>query len=61
MALAEAFSEGKNILKTYKRKTSNLRRKLIFKNLKVPFMYNKFIRFFVMKSGLLTIEVDENI
>mgnify|MGYP003293298364 CR=1 FL=1 len=60
MALAEAFESGKNILKTYKRKTSTLRRKLIFKNLKVPFMYNKFIRFFVMKSGLLTIEVSED-
>lgn len=61
MALAEAFESGKNILKTYKRKTAGLRRKLVMKNLKVPFMYNKFIRFFVMKSGLLTIEVDENI
>lgn len=61
MALAEAFKKEKNILKTYKKKTRSLRRKLVMKNLKVPFMYNKFIRFFVMKSGLLTVEVDENI
>ncbi len=40
----------------YKRKTIKLRFKLFLKILKRPFMYNRFLRYLIMKSGISSIK-----
>lgn len=55
--LAETLN--KNLLSkssVYKRKTFKLKIKLFLKILKRPFMYNKVLRYFVMKSGISSIK-----
>jgi len=55
--LAEVLNEGlKNIGYKYFARTIGIRIKLIIKIIKMPFMYNRFIRRFIMKSGLKTIK-----
>lgn len=45
--------------KKYHRATLSLRLKIILKLLKCPFMYNPSLRNLVMKSGLLTVNIDK--
>lgn len=56
-ALASAFLQGKNVLKTYKKRTWKLRLKTWMKCVKRPFMYHPLLRNFVMKSGITAIRV----
>lgn len=51
------LSNKKDKHKDYKHKTISLRYKLIFKNLKCPFMYDPFLRKLIMKSGLSSIDI----
>lgn len=56
-ALAKAFSDEKDILKTYKKETRSLKIKTWMKCVKRPFMYQTLLRNLVMKSGITTIKV----
>ncbi len=57
--LAEILNAGGNTANTqYHKKTAALRRKLILKRLKCPFMYQPLLRKIVMKSGIGTIQVE---
>lgn len=61
LALSRALSQGiESWLDTYKKNTAKLRRNIILKNLKSPFMYNKILRKFIMKSGLKSIDLNVN-
>lgn len=53
-------SHSKNPNKEYRLKTFNIRLKIFFKLLKCPFMYNSFLRKFVLKSGFQSIEIVED-
>jgi flavin-dependent dehydrogenase len=54
--LAKIINDGcNNIGNKYFKKSLGIRIRLIFKMLKKPFMYNKVLRKFVMKSGIKTI------
>ncbi len=55
--LAEAFAEEKNVLKSYKRKTASLRRKLYFKTFKRFVLCSPFLRRIIMASGIQSIDV----
>lgn len=50
----EAFAED------YRKNTASLKRNILVKNLKSPFMHNPFIRKTVMKSGLLSMKIREH-
>lgn len=56
-ALANAFSDGNDILKKYKSGTQKLRLKTWLKCVKRPFMYQPLLRNLVMKSGITAIKV----
>lgn len=57
-ALAESLGKDpKTFAEEYKKNTASLRRNILLKNFKSPFMYNPIIRKTVMKSGLLSMEV----
>lgn len=43
----------------YRNNTGSLRRNIIMKNLKAPFMYNSQLRNMVMRTGLLSIKVEK--
>jgi len=61
LALANALSQGiESWQDLYEKNTAKLRRNIILKNLKSPFMYNKTLRKFVMKSGLKSIALNVN-
>jgi flavin-dependent dehydrogenase len=45
-----------NISRAYLNKTLGIRIRLLFKMIKKPFMYNKFLRMLVMKSGIKAIK-----
>ncbi len=59
VALSKAigYEDG---LSRYKRDTRKLRCWLILKNLKCPFMYNQFLRKWIMKSGIDSIEINSS-
>jgi flavin-dependent dehydrogenase len=48
-----------NISRTYFNKSLGIRIRLLFKMIKKPFMYNKFLRMLVMRSGVKTIVVSD--
>ena len=59
LALSSALSQGfESWQDFYRKNTANLRRNIILKNLKSPFMYNRILRKIVMKSGLLSIDMN---
>lgn len=61
LALSNALSQGiESWQDLYKKNTAKLRRNITLKNLKSPFMYNKILRKFVMKSGLKSIVLNVN-
>ena len=61
LALSRALSQGIEFWSDlYKKNTVNLRKNIILKNLKSPFMYNKILRKFIMKSGLKSIVLNVN-
>ena len=51
------FAAGTAYNAAYKKATVEIARKLFFKNLRAPFMYQSFLRRFVMKSGLTSLRV----
>jgi len=54
--LTEIINEGiKNIGNKYYNRTLGIRLKLLLKIFKMPFMYNRFLRLMVMKSGIKAI------
>ena len=56
--LADILNSGaSNPNARYRRATSKIRMKILLKNLKMPFMYNPFLRKLVMKSGLASIKM----
>lgn len=58
IALSKSIQQNPpNLIREYYRNTVDLRMNIIQKNLKAPFMYNKYLRKAVMKSGLLAMEV----
>ncbi len=60
LALSNALSQGiESWLNLYKGNTAKLSRNIMLKNLKSPFMYNKTLRKFIMKSGLKSIGLNE--
>lgn len=46
-----------NFINLYSKQTSKLKRNIILKNLKSPFMYNKTLRKIIMKSGIQSMEI----
>lgn len=59
IALAKSFESSRgNLLREYYKETSSLRLNIMQKNLKSPFMYNPLIRKIVLKTGLLSMDVD---
>lgn len=60
LALAKSLQNGFDDYKnSYCKNLEPLIKNILFKNLKSPAMYNKYIRGFVMKSGLMSIDVEE--
>ncbi len=62
-ALAAADSlrdERENPLKGYYAKTKHIKRNIIFKNLKAPFMYNTLLRKAAMRSGAMSMSIYKN-
>ncbi len=58
LALAQSLENGLEAFAgEYKKNTASLKRNILIKNLKSPFMYNPIIRKTVMKSGLLSMEI----
>lgn len=58
LALARALEDGmENYEKRYIEYTSPLRKSIVLKNLKSPAMYDPLLRKWVMRSGLLSIDV----
>ena len=59
LALARAFDSGlEGYREAYGRNLDSLMMNITLKNLKSPAMYNNHLRKFIMKSGLLSIEVE---
>ncbi|MDR2736269.1 MAG: colicin M resistance protein CbrA, partial [Gracilibacteraceae bacterium] len=57
-ALATVLNGNRqNPARDYRLKTVPIRIKLILKSLESPFMYNRFLRKLVMKSGLSSVKV----
>lgn len=59
-SLAQAFSKGKNpkeILRMYRKKTKRLCIKVKCKCIKRPFMYQKFLRTCILKTGIGSIKM----
>jgi len=57
-ALAESLtSDSADPGRTYRGMTAGLRRKLLLKHIKRPFMYNPFLRGAIMRSGINAIDV----
>ncbi len=58
-ALAQSMKESsENIIEHYYSKTWSLRLNLLSKNLKAPFMYNSNLRKLVLRSGILSMDID---
>lgn len=57
LALAQSLNESKNPQKAYRKKTKALRIKLCLKLIKCPFMFDKNLRYLVMRSNLQAIEM----
>lgn len=58
LALARALDQGiEGFLERYAGYTRRLRRNILLKNLKSPFMYNSFLRNLIMRSGLKSIGI----
>ncbi|HYF82420.1 MAG TPA: FAD-binding protein [Clostridia bacterium] len=58
LALAQSLESGlDDFIGNYKKNVASLKRNILVKNLKSPFMYNPIIRKAVMKSGLLSMEI----
>lgn len=58
LMLSRALSQGtESWLEHYKANTARLRRNIMLKNLKSPFMYNKILRKLIMKSGILSVDL----
>ncbi|MBN2851267.1 MAG: FAD-binding protein [Clostridia bacterium] len=54
--LAKAINEDINFKKGYLKSVRKLKVNIILKNMKIPFMYNNFLRKIVMKSGILSLK-----
>lgn len=62
MLCAQSMAEDlDNFTEIYRRKTWSMLINIIQKNLKSPFMYNSWLRKIVMSSGIMSIDVDNNI
>ena len=60
LALAQSLESGLEAFGyEYEKKSASLRRNILLKNLKSPFMYNPLVRNIVMKSGLLSMTIKE--
>jgi flavin-dependent dehydrogenase len=58
LALAEAILEGGGgVIRRYEKKGAVLRENLLVKRIKLPFMYNPFVRNLVMISGARSMEI----
>jgi flavin-dependent dehydrogenase len=57
--LGNVFHGKGNYEKAYKKVTAGIKRKLIFKLFKCPFMYSPFLRKIVMRSGIKAIDIIE--
>ncbi len=58
MYLARAVNSN-NIRKNYQKQLFKLKLNLVYKKMKLPAMYNRFIRGFILKTNLLTIDIEE--
>lgn len=60
IALADSIKKGLGgFAGEYRKNVGPLRRNIVIKNLKSPFMYNPLLRNIVMRSGLLSMEIYE--
>lgn len=61
LALAKALNEGlePSWIDSYYSNTASLRSNITLKNLKSPFMYDRMLRKYAMKSGLLSIKINK--
>ncbi len=58
LALAETLQEGEdNVIRRYERKGGNLKKNLLLKCVKLPFMYNPALRNLVMTSGIRSMDL----
>jgi len=58
LALAEALNEGgESVVHRYERKGCNLKKNLLLKCVKLPFMYNRNLRNLVMASGIRSMDL----
>jgi len=58
LALADAIeARPGDVLAAYRRNTASLRRNILAKNLKSPFIYNDFLRGLVMRSGIGSMDI----
>lgn len=58
LALADALNEGDdNVISRYERKGGSLKKNLLLKCVKLPFMYNRNLRNLVMASGIRSMEL----
>lgn len=58
LALAQSLEGGQDaFMGRYIKNTASLKRNILVKNLKLPFMYNSLVRKTVMQSGLLSMKV----
>lgn len=61
LAAADSLQdERNNPLKEYYNKTKHIKRNIILKNIKSPFMYNSLLRKAVMKSGVMSMSIYKN-
>jgi hypothetical protein len=58
MYLARAVNSN-NIRKNYQKQLFKLKLNLVYKKMKLPAMYNKFIRGIILRTNVMTIKVDE--
>lgn len=59
VALSKSIEQNpENIIQEYIKNTRKLRLNIIQKNIKLPFMYKQFLRKVVMKSGLLSMDIE---
>ncbi|MFO7636406.1 MAG: FAD-binding protein [Clostridia bacterium] len=58
LALHKAFRDGGDVPGNYRKHTATLRKNVIIKNMKSPFMYNGLLRQIIMKSNLLSIHMN---
>jgi hypothetical protein len=60
LALAKTYKENRaDVLAGYRKNTGKLRTNIFIKNRKAPFMFHEGLRNLALRSGLLSIKIEE--